>query len=167
MAKSKLKIKYIEPHQNGYRYHRKLPKDVFRHFGRKAWIKTFKAGTPDDVVVLEAMTLARKHDNLILMARGDIKAVYIQESESEARKMLADDEQDAYETLAFGLSLGLDSRDPFVNTLLNRGTYRPPGLSLSEAAKQDTEKYGQGRDARPFDYAIGLFVGHVGDLGCR
>ena len=159
------KIRYVEEHQGGQRYRRRVPPALRAKIGCASWYKTFSPRTPLAVIEREAKTLASKHDAAIARAKGQEVTAQIQEQESLARNILAGDKAEAYEVLAFSLSQGIvtDKDRIFVNAMQNDGTYQPETLSLTVALKQDAEKYGGDRDERPFKYAVESFVKAVAD----
>ena len=161
-----LEIPHVLKRGRSYRYRRVVPPDCRKAIGRKNWIRTWKAGTPVATVEREAATLATQHDHEISVARGqEVTPAQIAEAEARAREMLARDRADAHEVLGFMLSQGSvnEAERVFVSALEHGGTYQPPSLSLSAALVQDAEKYGQGRDPKPFDYAVASFVATIGD----
>ena len=160
------KIRYVEEHQGGHRYRRRIPPDVRERFdGQASWFKTFPPRTPLATVERTAKDLAAEHDAAIAAARGKEVTAQIQKAESLARNVLAGDKAEAYEVLAFSMSQGVVNEGDrlFINAMQHGGTYRPESLSLTAALKQDVEKYGQDRDPKPLDYAVESFVKAVSD----
>ena len=64
-------LKYMERHQSGHRYKRKIPKRFQADFnGKKLWIVTFPGSIPDDEVMIEVARLSAKHSAMIRAARN-------------------------------------------------------------------------------------------------
>ena len=160
-----LKIRYVEEHQGGQRYRRRVPPALRDKIGCASWYKTFPPRTPLAVIEREAKSLAAEHDAAIARAKGQEVTAQIQEQEAIAQRLFADDKADAYEVLGYSMSQGImsDKDRYFINAMQNDGKYQPETLSITAALKQDAEKYGQDRDERPFKYAVESFVKAVAD----
>ena len=132
----------------------------------KNWIRTWKSGTPEATVEREAAILSARHDREISLARGEtVTPEQIATAEAQARELLARDPADAMELLGFHLSQGhVSEADRLLSSALaHGGTYQPPSLKLSNAVKADCEKYSDGRDDRPLNFAVRSFIEIVSD----
>ena len=166
-----IKIKYVEEHQSGVRYKRRVPTNVKADIGKTWFVKNFPAGIPEIEVIREVAHLTIKHTAMINEKRNrpltpqerlniEFDAYLWSEStEEEIHEMVTKCfQQDRREN-------SLNAVDQaFVAAVKNKGVIPPWGPILSVAAKEDTKRYGKRRNPRPFDYAIDLYVKNMGDM---
>ena len=137
MAKIKLGIRYVEEHQGGQRYRRRVPPDVRKHFkGRASWQHTFPARTPLAVIERTAKGLTIQYDHLIAVARGQaVTQEQIEDAKARARTWLAGDKAEVYELLAFNISQRplSEADEAFVSALEHGGRYVPKSLPITAA----------------------------------
>ena len=166
-----IKIKYVEEHQSGVRYKRRVPTNVKADIGKTWFVKNFPAGIPEIDVIREVAHLTIKHTAMINEKRNrpltpqerlniEFDAYLWSEStEEEIHEMVTKCfQQDRREN-------SLNAVDQaFVAAVKNKGVIPPWGPILSVAAKEDTKRYGKRRNPRPFDYAIDLYVKNMGDM---
>jgi hypothetical protein len=165
-------MKYVEPHQSGVRYKRRIPARLRPDFDKKAsWVKNFPKGVSEVEIVRSVNLLAAKHDALIRAARGrrlsdkerlgvEFDAMLWTETSTKAelqamlKKFVS----------AKGVTTKVTADDHgFVSAVENKGKVPSEGSTLSVAAVEDAARYGQGRNPRPFDYAVSMFIDAVGD----
>ncbi len=162
-----VRIPFVVRRGNSWRYRRRPPPDVLDKLldGKDSWITTWRPGTPLATVEHDARKLCAQHDQEIRVARGEAVTAEIQNQESLARKILAGDKAEAYDTLAFILSQGIVSESDkyFANAAQHGGTYHPETFSLTKALERDRKLYSGDTDMRPFHYAVKSFVDLIGD----
>lgn len=167
MAKISEDILHVVPREGArgtaYRYRRVVPVDcratILTDKGepRKNWIETWRTGTALELVRREAAILSARHDIAIAKARG-------QEIETIARNILAETPEDRHWLLGFMHQGEMSAKDQAVIATVEHGGKLPQGSPvLSDALKADAKKYSDGRDERPFDYAVKSFIEIVSD----
>ncbi len=165
-------MKYVEPHQSGVRYKRRIPVRLRPDFNNKtSWVRNFPKGASEVEIVRSVNMLSAKHDALIRAARGrrlsDSEKARVEfdamiwtetSTDEEIREML-----EKFLASKGGASKLTAEERGYVSAVENKGKVPSEGSILSVAAVEDAARYGQGRNPRPFDYAVSMFIDAVGD----
>lgn len=167
-----LSVKYLEPHQNGLRYKRRIPERLKAEFGGKtSWTKNFPPSWTEVEIVKEVTSLSAKHTAMIKEKRNRKltpqerftvefdAAIWTETStDDELRDML-----ERFIASKGGAAKLTAEESGFVAAVGNEGKVPAHGPLLSVAAIDDAARYGQNRNARPFSYAVDLFIKSMGD----
>lgn len=166
-----MRIPYLMKRGDSLRYRRIVPEDVRDALGGKVvWSKTYKPSVGRQAVVADADRLARHHDDLVARARSGevLDAKVIAESEKAARAMTETERLDFLAFVATAFEQPGDAKQAaFVNAVRNGGRYVPGTLTIKTAHENDLKSHGDGRDERPFDYAVHSFVKIAGSKDVR